>query len=144
MVITRCARQSERIEEYETVRVTKSGERKHISLTFSPIRDEDGRIVGASAFGRDITANKRTEERLRESAHQLEVILSGVTDGITAMDRNGRLVFANLAAARLSGFETVDVVANADAMRAGHKESQNAKNEAVTNASQSSVVRTED
>src|SRR5439155_11168785 len=58
-------RRGERIEPYETVRVTKSGERILISLTVSPIRDENGRIVGASAVGRDITERQRSEEKLR-------------------------------------------------------------------------------
>ena len=49
-----------------------------------------------------------TEEALRASHDQLEAILRGITDGVTAQDPSGRLVFANPAAARLIGFESVD------------------------------------
>jgi PAS domain S-box-containing protein len=57
----------ERIEHFETVRLTKSGARIDISLTISPIRDENGRIVGAAKIARDITQRKKTEHALRIS-----------------------------------------------------------------------------
>src|SRR5919112_175697 len=52
-------RAGERIEHYETVRVRKDGTLVDISLTVSPIRDADGRIIGASKIARDITERKR-------------------------------------------------------------------------------------
>jgi PAS domain S-box-containing protein len=55
----------ERIEHFETVRVAKDGRRIDVSLTISPIRDENGRIVGASKIVRDITQRKQTEQALR-------------------------------------------------------------------------------
>jgi PAS domain S-box-containing protein len=57
----------ERIEHYETVRVSKSGERIDISLTISPVKDENGRIVGAAKIARDITQRKKAERALRTS-----------------------------------------------------------------------------
>src|SRR6185369_10500119 len=54
----------ERIEPYETVRVSKSGQRIDVSLTVSPIFDAGGRVIGASKIVRDITAKKRAEQRL--------------------------------------------------------------------------------
>lgn len=52
-------RNGERIEHFETARVTKSGERLNISLTVSPVRDSPGRIIGASKIARDVTERKR-------------------------------------------------------------------------------------
>ena len=49
-----------------------------------------------------------TEEALRASRDQFESILRGITDGVTVQDRTGRLVFANPAAARLTGMTSVD------------------------------------
>ena len=54
----------ERIHHYETVRVTKGGERISVSLTISPVRDGAGRIVGAAKIARNITEQKKTEQTL--------------------------------------------------------------------------------
>jgi PAS domain S-box-containing protein len=67
-------RSGERIEHYETIRVRKDGMLLNISLTVSPIRASDGRIVGASKIARDITERKRTEEALREETEALATI----------------------------------------------------------------------
>ncbi|MET0164021.1 MAG: ATP-binding protein [Vicinamibacterales bacterium] len=55
-------RRGERIEHYETVRVTKTGERLDISLAISPIHDAHGRIVGASKIARNITDQKQAQK----------------------------------------------------------------------------------
>ncbi|HLL73915.1 MAG TPA: PAS domain S-box protein [Pyrinomonadaceae bacterium] len=54
-------RRGERIDHYETERVTKGGERIIVSLTISPIRGPDGVIIGASTIARDITEMKRVQ-----------------------------------------------------------------------------------
>jgi PAS domain S-box-containing protein len=58
-------RRGERIEHYETVRLTKRGRRIDISLTISPMRDSAGRLVGASKIARDITARRQAEQSAR-------------------------------------------------------------------------------
>ncbi len=60
-------RRGERIDHFETVRVTKAGERIDVSLTISPIKDEGGRVIGAAKIARDITQRKKTEDALRMS-----------------------------------------------------------------------------
>ncbi|MGZ6148182.1 MAG: PAS domain S-box protein, partial [Vulcanimicrobiaceae bacterium] len=57
----------EKIEHFETVRITKSGERIDVSLTISPVKDETGSIVGVAKIARDVTEQKRTERALRMS-----------------------------------------------------------------------------
>jgi two-component system CheB/CheR fusion protein len=64
-------RRGKKVERYETVRRRKDGSLVDISLTVSPIHDEGGRIVGASKIARDITAQKRAEERQRLLAAEL-------------------------------------------------------------------------
>jgi PAS domain S-box-containing protein len=59
-------RRGERVEHFETERVRKDGQRIQVSLTVSPIRDAEGRIIGASKIARDVTERKRAE-REREA-----------------------------------------------------------------------------
>jgi PAS domain S-box-containing protein len=67
-------RAGERIDHYETVRVTKDGRRLDVSLTISPIHDAFGHVVAASKIIRDITERKLAETRiqllLRELNHR--------------------------------------------------------------------------
>jgi two-component system CheB/CheR fusion protein len=75
-------RRGEKVDHYETVRRRKDGSLVEISLTVSPIRDETGRIIGASKIARDITARKRLEERQRiltaELSHRVKNLFAVV------------------------------------------------------------------
>ncbi len=55
----------ERIEPYETVRLTKDAHRMPVSLTISAIKDPAGKIIGASKIARDITEPQRIKAELR-------------------------------------------------------------------------------
>jgi PAS domain S-box-containing protein len=57
----------ERVGSYETERIHKNGSRLRVLLSVSPIRNEKGELVGASAISRDISQQKRTEEALRRN-----------------------------------------------------------------------------
>lgn len=63
-IIERIGR-GERLETFETVRKRKDGTLVDVSLTISPIRNRDGKIVGASKIARDISAAKENERRIR-------------------------------------------------------------------------------
>lgn len=78
-------RKGERLEMVETERVRKDGERITIQLVVSPLRDYEGRVVGASAIGRDITDQKRIERDLMRAAHY---------DSLTGLPNRGAFVEA--------------------------------------------------
>jgi PAS domain S-box-containing protein len=61
-----------RIENYETVRKRKDGSLVDVSLTVSPVRNAEGKIVGASKIARDITGRKRGESRERMLMAELD------------------------------------------------------------------------
>jgi diguanylate cyclase (GGDEF)-like protein/PAS domain S-box-containing protein len=63
--ILRKVRTGERVDDYETVRARKDGTQVDVSLTVSPICDQDGNVVGASTIARDISVRVRHQEQLR-------------------------------------------------------------------------------
>lgn len=60
-------RRGERVDHFETVRMRKDGRTFDISLTISPVKDAEGRLIGASKVARDITQRKQAEKALKES-----------------------------------------------------------------------------
>ncbi len=80
--ILRKIRNGERVEYFESVRVTKDNKKLNVSIAISPVYDSDGKIVGASTIARDITGQKKAEEQLRQS-QKMEAIgrlAGGVAD----------------------------------------------------------------
>ncbi len=75
-------RRGERVDHFDTVRQRKDGSLVDISLTVSPVKMADGRIIGASKTARDITERKRAQEQqrllLREMKHRVKNILTTV------------------------------------------------------------------
>jgi len=60
-------RAGRRVEHFDTVRLTKDGRLIDVSLTISPIKDADGRIIGASKILRDVSVRKRMELSLLQA-----------------------------------------------------------------------------
>jgi PAS domain S-box-containing protein len=67
---------SERVEHFETIRKTKTGDEVFLSLTVSPIRNDQGRVIGASKTARDISKQKKAEEQLQNYAEHMEILNS--------------------------------------------------------------------
>jgi PAS domain S-box-containing protein len=101
-ILARLAR-GELIEHYETVRVAKDGRRLDISLTVSPIRDAEGRIIGASKVARDVTERKRVEAALRESEQRFRTLAAHAPVGIFLTDPQGQCLFVNECWCKMAG-----------------------------------------
>lgn len=97
-------RRGERIEHFETTRRTKDGRLIDISVTLSPIRDDKGRIVGASKIARDITSRAQTQAVVERQQRLLAVTLSSIGDGVVATDNFGKITFMNPTAEALTGW----------------------------------------
>jgi len=76
-------RRGERIEHYETIRQCKDGKLLEISLTVSPLKNADGKVIGASKIARDATQQKQAEREL-ERAHKEAVAASNAKDDFLA------------------------------------------------------------
>lgn len=59
-------RRGERIDHYETTRITRDGRRVEVSISISPVRDEQGRIIGASKIARDISALRQAQRTMHD------------------------------------------------------------------------------
>jgi PAS domain S-box-containing protein len=80
-------RRGEHIDHYETVRRRKDGSLIDISLSVSPIKDADGRVVGASKIARDITERRRAQEQrellFREMDHRIRNLFALAASVVT-------------------------------------------------------------
>ena len=62
----------ERVYHFETIRKTKDGRHIPVSLTISPIKDHEGRVMGASKIARDISKRRQSERSVLEAKDQLQ------------------------------------------------------------------------
>lgn len=89
-----------RVDHYDTVRLARDGREVPVSLTISPIRDDKGRVIGASKIARDITARRLAEQTRRDMArrkdefiatlaHELRNPLAPISSSIQLLGRIG-------------------------------------------------------
>jgi PAS domain S-box-containing protein len=84
-----------KIDHFETIRVKKNGDRINVSLTISPVKDQNGKIIGAAKIVRDVTEQRKLEAALHTSerlasvgrlaatvAHEINNPLEAVTNYI--------------------------------------------------------------
>jgi PAS domain S-box-containing protein len=98
-ILARIAR-GERVEHFETIRVSKQGRLIDISVTVSPIRDGTGRIIGASKIARDITDRKRAEA----AQARVAAIVESSQDAMYSKSLDGVILSWNTGAARIFGY----------------------------------------
>jgi PAS domain S-box-containing protein len=96
-------RRGELVDHYETVRRRKDGRLIDISLTISPVRNAEGKVIGASKIARDITDRKEVEAKLQDSERQLKDLLAAIPAAIYTTDAKGKITYFNQMAAEFAG-----------------------------------------
>jgi PAS domain S-box-containing protein len=99
-------KKGEKIDHFETKRITREGELLDISLTISPIRDSNGTVIGASKIARDITARKKSEE----INARLAAIVQSSDDVIIGKTLEGIVTSWNIAAEKLFGYTEKEMI----------------------------------
>ncbi len=99
-------KRGERIDHFETLRQRKDGRLLSLSLTISPVKDDAGRIIGASKVARDITERKEIERALTERARLLDLS----SDAIMVRDSADRITYWNRSACDLYGYSREEAI----------------------------------
>jgi PAS domain-containing protein len=90
----------ERVQHYETRRVTRTGQVIEVSISTSPILDAAGQVIGISKVARDVSARKRAADELKRSEERFTRFTRHLPGLAWIKDLQGRYLFVNDAAER--------------------------------------------
>jgi PAS domain S-box-containing protein len=109
-ILTRI-RRGERVDHFETVRQRKNGSLIVVSLTVSPVKDANGKIVGASKIARDITEQKKNQELIvtlaREAEHRSKNLLANAMATVNLSQSNSPEGLKEVIAGRIQALANV-------------------------------------
>ena len=94
----------QRLEHFETERLRSDGQRIIVSLTISPIKDDSGKVIGASKIVRDVTDRKRVESERQNFV----TLIENSTDFVGLCDMEGIPFFINRAGLAMVGLESIE------------------------------------
>jgi len=103
-------RRGESVFHYETVRMRKDGCLIEVSLTFSPIKDREGRLIGASTIARDITERKKAEKTIRLANAYNRSLIEASLDPLVTISPDGKITDVNDATVRVTGYSREDLI----------------------------------
>jgi two-component system CheB/CheR fusion protein len=100
------ARDGRSVERFELTGVRNDGSLVALSVTFSPIFDRAGVIVGVSSIARDITPLVRARQEITEREERIRLLLDSTAEAIYGLDLSGNCMFCNSACAKLLGYQS--------------------------------------
>ena len=109
-ILTRI-RRGERIDHFETIRQRKNGSLIVVSLTVSPVKDANGKVVGASKIARDITEQRKNRELIvtlaREAEHRSKNLLANAMATVNLSQSNSPEGLKQIIAGRIQALSNV-------------------------------------
>jgi PAS domain S-box-containing protein len=99
------------VERLETIRISKCGRRIPVAVSVSPLKNEDGEVIGASKIIHDITDLIAAREELVREKELLATTLASIGDAVIVTDAAGRITFINGEAERLTKWSNADATA---------------------------------
>ncbi len=93
----------EPVRYYETARLHKDGTTIQVSVSVSPVKDDTGRVVGASTIARDISERRRAERKLREAWLYTRSLIEASLDPLVTISREGKITDVNEATEKITG-----------------------------------------
>jgi PAS domain S-box-containing protein len=102
--------EGEIVEAYESVRQAKDGRLFDVLLSIFPVRDDTGRIIGASATTRDITQRRRDAAALAASERRFRAAFDDAPNGMALVGLQGEILQANRAACELLGYSEQEML----------------------------------
>jgi PAS domain S-box-containing protein len=99
-------RAGEVVADHDSVRLRKDGSRIDVALSISPVKTEDGAVIGASVVERDITMRKKAEESMR----QIQLIVEDSHDAIVGKTLEGVITSWNGGAMKMFGYAAGEVI----------------------------------
>jgi len=102
-------RHNEKIEDFETINLTKDGRFLNIKSSISPLKKE-GEIIGAIVTQYDISSLRETEAYLVETQTRSDALLESIGDGVVALDEKLNITLMNKAALTMLGWKLEEVI----------------------------------
>jgi two-component system sensor kinase FixL len=104
------ARRGDPVEAFDTIRLTRGGQRLTVSLSAMPVLSASSGPVGAVVTTRDMTAQRQAEQALVRSEARWGAIIESAVDAIILINRHGRIESFNPAAVKMFGYAGEDVI----------------------------------
>lgn len=96
-------KKGERVEHFETKRITKDGKLVDISLTSSPIKDANGQVIGASKIARNITQLRETERLMHESEERFRMAVETTNLGTWEYNPQNFKLYCSIESRKICG-----------------------------------------
>lgn len=101
---------SKKVEIYDTIRIHKGGQLINLEVMLSPVKNDQGEVIGVSTIARNITDRVKAENAVRESEAKFRALISQTTVGVYQADLNRVVTFVNATLCTLFGFTEKELI----------------------------------